>query len=164
MELPSEMSKEIDKRIRKWGFWNSVLIIIILVLGFVGTNIFLSDKMDNYMNKDFEMWSLKKETYLKAILILDQLWDSGDFKGPNGDHVPIVPPSSQEINEVALNLLFLSDNPEIPQKFLDNTRFSNPSTINEFIVLVRKDLKGSDLNFNNISLKYNTDPNLSKYR
>lgn len=90
----------------------------------------------------------KKEVYIEAAILINQLWSSINWSGKSGGGVEPIP---ERVNNCAARLLLVSETKEVPVAFLS---LFQKSTVNNalksedriaFLNLLRKDMYGSEI-------------------
>jgi hypothetical protein len=93
-----------------------------------------------------EHWKAKRDAFASAIKLIDRHFAATNWSGPDipSDFIPTKNrPTGNEINDVLVQLLLVSDKNEIPNRFIKffaKGFVSSAGTRGEFILLLREEL------------------------
>ncbi len=134
------------------------MIYLLAILSFIisliaiGLRIGLKERIKKEIqieyDKKLDKWKLKKDAYIEAAEIVNELWQNTQWgsKGGKGPKCDI-----KRVNDCGVLLMFVSKSKEIPVKFLNLfEKVSVPGGLKSedrlyFFNLLKKDLYGSEL-------------------
>lgn len=122
------------------GIYIQYFIAPIVTATVIARQYFLLPKLEREKTKEVELWKNKKDTFIKAINLIDEKYETLNF----GDGMSSVFNKEQEVNKIYTELLLFSKDAEIPEmfwKFFDSkTAILSAQDRGKFISILRKDL------------------------
>ncbi len=123
---------------------------------------FIQPILQEKITSKSEKWLKKQDIFSKAAVVAMRRFDADNFNGPGSDkHIPIKnKPTSTEKNEILSQLYMISDDENIPQKFIEVVNNeTSAGEIGNFIKMLRRELYGKDstIDSNKMGVFYNID-------
>lgn len=109
---------------------------------------FVLPRLEREKTTQRELWKTKKEVFLDSITLVDRVLACVPWDGAPADYLASVEdfPDTNELNKQLHQLLLLSDDIRIPQKFVHLiSGISDSTDRSDFLLLLRRELSGSKL-------------------